>query len=85
MNKTSALAACLCLGAVIGLTGCKNNDNRAYDDVGEQRVFDNSHSIAAKRGHTGGLNESVPAPQPLAKAHRGNKQYAKVGELDMAD
>ena len=84
MKKISAILLGLSI-ALLGLSGCKNsNENTAYDDVGDMRVFETPHREVA-RGTSSLWNESVPAPKPMAshktqKLEKVSRSFVSVGD-----
>ena len=99
MNKTFPRWLLPAVPLWLVLTGCQNRDERAYNEVGEMRVFDETPpAVAAAPVHPGAV-ESVPAPAPMNSkmagsapkvsarhsAARTGYRPVMVGELDVND
>ena len=68
----------LSLIAFLGLAGCKNNtDERSYDSVGEDRVFDKEERASAEKSRSY-FHESVPAPARVAEAPAARPQTVQA-------
>jgi len=79
--------------ALLLLTGCKNGNETAYDEVGEVRVFDAPRrEVATRSALQSSLHiESAPAPRPMGKAltllkaspRTASRSHASVGEMEL--
>jgi|GEM_PF-6386004 len=79
MKKIPAVL-CFALLAIVGLSGCKNDNDRAHDEVGETRVFDEAPRRVASRATS---YESVPAPLPMHGQRVAQKRFQMIGEMDV--